>query len=251
LKKIAFHVEKGGTGKTTMAGNIAAILADEDKRTIMLDLDPQANLTSWYMEDDIRYDVADYLQDRASLEDSIVNVRKNLDMVPTIAIDGELKQWAETQLISEPFAFHSMVDELEGLGYEMAVFDLGPGISTLEKSVLSAVNEVVGVAYAEYWSFDGLEIFQSELEKLRKKRRATFETGRIVLNRINKAYNLHNIYREKFNDFSYQIYQVGQSTPISECVVFHRPLIEHDPKNKNIPEMRRLAIDLINGQRSL
>jgi cellulose biosynthesis protein BcsQ len=251
LKKIAFHVEKGGTGKTTMAGNIAAILADEGRRTIMLDLDPQANLTSWYVDGGIKHDTADYLQERARLEDTIVNVRKDLDIVPTIAIDGELKQWAETQLISEPFAFDSMVDELEGLGYDMAVFDLGPGISTLEKSVLSTVNEVVGVAYAEYWSFDGLEIFQNELEKLRKKRRATFETGKIVLNRINKAYNLHKIYREKFNDFSYQIYQVGQSTPISECVVFHKPLIEHDPKNRNITEMRRLAVDLMNGQRNL
>ena len=77
--------------------------------------------------------------------------------------------------------------KLEKAGYEVAVFDLSPGISNLEKSILTVMDEVIGVAAAEYFSVDGLEVFTHELEKLRKDRRATFISNKLVVNRVNKS----------------------------------------------------------------
>jgi chromosome partitioning protein len=60
VKSIAFHIEKGGTGKTTMAGNVGYELAHHGK-TLMFDADPQASLTSWFVTDDLEHDLSDVL----------------------------------------------------------------------------------------------------------------------------------------------------------------------------------------------
>jgi len=181
---------------------------------------------------------------RSQVKDSIVQVRKALHVLPTISIDGQLKEWGESKLMHEPFAFQDLADQIEALGFQYVIYDLGPGISTLEKSILASVDEVVGVTAAEYFSFDGLEIFHHELEKLRTQRRANYEINKLVINRVNKSYALHTAYLEQFETLKHELYTVGQSTGISDAVPNHKSLFEYDPGNKNITEIQRLAQDL-------
>ncbi len=75
MKTIAFHIEKGGTGKTTMAGNVAYEIAFYNK-TLLIDGDPQGNLTSWYHTEAIESDFSDVLQQKARLNDAVINIRK-------------------------------------------------------------------------------------------------------------------------------------------------------------------------------
>ena len=244
MKAIAFHVEKGGVGKTTMVGNVGFQLAGRVK-TLMVDADPQGNLTGWYVAEGIGADLADVLQGKATLEEAILPVRKNLSLLPTVAIDGELKTWSETQLPSKPFAFADVREKIDALGFEVALFDLGPGISILEKSILAAMDEVVGVAAAEAFSVDGLEIFEHELAKLRTDRRADFSVNKLIINRVNHAYSLHSAYLEQFKSLPYRIYQIGQSTGISDCVPAHQSVFEFDPRNRNAKEFERIAKELL------
>jgi cellulose biosynthesis protein BcsQ len=240
MKSIAWHVEKGGTGKTTMAGNVAFELRHYGK-TVMVDGDPQGNLTGWYVTDGIEADLADVLQGQAELTDALIEVRGGLYLLPTIAIDGELKSWSETVLPNRPFAFSDLRDALEEQGFDFAVFDLGPGISMLEKSILATADEVIGVLLPETFSVDGLEVFENELEKLRKDRRASFRCNRIVVNRLNRSYSLHNAYLGTFDDLDYTVYQIGQSTRISDAVPRHLTVFEYDPGNRNTSEFQRIA----------
>lgn len=244
MKKIAFHIEKGGTGKTTMAGNTAAEMS-MFKKTVLLDCDPQGNLSSWYCTDPVIYELADVLQGQTTVKVAAVRIRDNLDIIPTFAIDGSLKAWSETTLIQKPFVFHDLIDEIEAAGYEIAVFDLGPGISTLERSILACMDEIVGVSAAEFFSVDGLETFVHELEKLRKDRRADFISDKLVLNRVNQSYSLHKAYQEHFEKLDFELFTIGQSTGISDCVPAHKCIFEFDPGNRNTSEFQRLAHSLI------
>jgi chromosome partitioning protein len=244
LKTIAFHVEKGGVGKTTMVGNVAYEISHY-KKTLMVDGDPQGNLTGWYVTEGIERDLSDVMLGQCTLDDAVLQIRDNLYLLPTIAIDGELKPWSETQLPGKPFAFQDLQEELDNLGFEVVVFDLGPGISMLEKAILSTVNEVVGVVAAETFSVDGLEIFENELGKLRRDRRAEFIVDKLVLNRVNRAYALHNAYVDQFERLRYTIYQIGQSTGISDCVPYHKSIFEYDPGNRNTTEFQRIAKELL------
>lgn len=250
MYKVAFHIEKGGSGKTTMAGNTGFELS-RYKKTVLVDCDPQGNLTSWFCTDPLQFELADIMQDKATVEQAAVTIRENLDIVPTFAIDGGLKTWGETTLFQQPFAFDDFMDKLEAAGYEVAVFDLSPGISHLEKSILACMDEIIGVAAAEYFSVDGLEVFHYELEKLRKERRARFTSNKLVVNRVNRSYALHKAYREQFDQLQYEIFTIGQSTGISDSVPSHKAVFEYDPGNRNTTEILRLAQAIIDPQRRL
>ena len=244
MKAIAFHVEKGGTGKTTMAGTVSFELARHAK-TLMIDGDPQGNLTGWYVSEPIVHDLSDVLKDKAQIEDAILQVRENLYLFPTIAIDGELKGWSESQLPGKPFAIHDLSDRIDGFSY--VVWDLGPGISILEKSILATVDEVIAVMTPETFSFDGLEIFERELEKLKKDRRAAFRVNKLVINRFNRSYTLHKAYLEQFDKLQYQVFEIGQSTGISDCVPSHQTVFEFDPRNRNLSVFEKLSKEVRNG----
>ena len=95
MKTVAYHIQKGGTGKTTMCGN-TAFQAAFHKRTVMIDCDPQGNLSSWFLIDGIRFDLADVLKQKVKLKEALHQVRDNLWLLPTAAIDGELKEWSQS-----------------------------------------------------------------------------------------------------------------------------------------------------------
>lgn len=249
MQKIAFHIEKGGSGKTTLAGNISAELS-RHRKTVVIDCDPQGNLSSWLCTEPMQFELADVLQEKATVHQAAVKIRDNLDIIPTFAIDGTLKDWGETTLFQKPYAFPDFMEQLKKAGYEVAIFDLSPGISNLEKSILSAMDEIIGVAAAEYFSVDGLEVFTHELEKLRKDRRATFTANKLVVNRVNKSYALHKAYQAQFDKLMFQIFTIGQSTGISDCVPNHKSVFEYDPGNRNTSEFVRLAQAIIDPQRS-
>ena len=240
MKIIAFHVEKGGTGKTTLAGNSSYVLSKMAK-TLLVDGDPQGNATSWFATNSMEWELADVLENRVSLENAVKKIRSDLYLLPSFGLDGNLKHYSETTLFQRPYAFLDLIDTITASDFEVAVFDLGPGISNLEKSILSAMHEVIGVAAPETFSADGLEVFENELQKLRKDRRAQFEVNKLVVNRINLSYSLHVEYLKQFNALDYEIFTIGQSTSLSDCVPRHLSLHEFDPKNKNVTEIERLA----------
>ena len=244
MKKIAFHIEKGGTGKTTMAGNVGYELRFY-RKTILIDVDPQGSLTSWYHTADMQTDLSFVLQGKADLHAAIVPLRDNLDLLPTAAIGGELKRFTENRPVEADRAIGFLLSDLEASGYEMAVFDLGPGMSTLERSILSRMDEIIGVVAAEYFSADGLEVFEYELSEIRKTLRAGFTANKIVVNRFHMSYAQHKTYLKWFEGTPYHIFKVGQSTGISDSVPNHKSVFEYEPGNKNTTEIRHIAEALL------
>jgi hypothetical protein len=119
MLKIGFHIEKGGTGKTTLAGNTGFVMSAY-KNTVLVDCDPQGNLTGWYCTGPLNYELADVMQGRADIKQTAVRIRKNLDILPTFAIDGSLKNWGETTLFQKPFAFLDLMDKLAAAGMPLS-----------------------------------------------------------------------------------------------------------------------------------
>ena len=123
MRKIAFHLQKGGVGKTTLSGNVAYGLSSIGKKTIIIDCDPQGNLSSWFLDSATKYELSDVLAGNVVLSDAIINIRENLSILPTFSIGGELRTYAETKLNDEPFVFEDLCSELETMGYDVAIFD--------------------------------------------------------------------------------------------------------------------------------
>ena len=120
-KTVAFHLQKGGVGKTTISGTLACQSAMEGFRTLVIDCDPQGNLSSWFLSEPPKYELSDVLQGRCYVGNAIVVAPglENLSILPTFGIGGTLKNYSETKLAEEPFILQDLVDELAKLKKNM------------------------------------------------------------------------------------------------------------------------------------
>ncbi len=191
-KTVAFHLQKGGVGKTTISGTLACQSALNGKETLLVDCDPQGNLSSWFLTDPPKYELSDVLQGKCFVFDAIVKVNlvDHLYILPTFGIGGTLKTYSETKLAEEPFILQDLVKEVSE-EYDHIILDLSPGLGRLERSALIASDEIVTPMTPEVFSLDGLEIFIDELAKLKKNMRAAVKHNKIIINSYDERIRQH------------------------------------------------------------
>ena len=245
MKSTTIHILKGGVGKTTLSGNIAYKIAELGKKTILIDCDIQANLSNWFLKQNSEKELSDILQGEP-LENVIKKINENLYIIPTKIKDSELKNYAETKLFQEPFIFEDLNEELNKLGFEYAIYDLSPSISQLERCILLATNEVITPITPEYFSFDGIELFYNELQKINKSYRKNIKYNKIILNLINKSFETHKQYLNILENLQkYKIYKVRQDRKIADSQKFNKTIYEYYPKSLAIEELENIANDII------
>jgi len=245
MRKICFHVQKGGVGKTSVTGNIAALMAREGKKTLLVDCDPQANTSSWFYPDGARYDIADAITGQVSAEKVLCSLGENLSLIPVIAIGGNLKQWAETELVRTPRAVEFLISDLENLGFEYAFFDCSPSFSLLERSVIACMDEVINPLSAEFFSIDGIEAFVNELRNIEKANRRTIKNDKIVVNLLNRSFARHRAFLEELKKLQYQIFVIPQDSKIAECQIAHKSLVDFEPRAKSLPFYTELVQSIL------
>ena len=241
MVRLAFHIQKGGTGKTTLAGNVAAGAAGMGHKTALVDCDPQGNASAWFLQETPEHELSDVLRGDVEASAALVKVRPNLYVLPTFGLDGTLKNYAEGPLQDAPFVFDDLVGELEAQGFEAVVFDLSPGMSRLEKCALLAVTEVVTPLTPEFFSVDGVAIFTNELRKLNQAYRRQVAHRRIVCNAINRSFARHRSFYEQFQGLDYELFTVPQDSKLAEAQLHHLSLFEYAPDARAVPELRRLT----------
>jgi len=244
------YIQKGGTGKTTAAGNISYALStlNQAHNVLMIDADPQGNLSSWLHPEPFHNELADVLQDNATLADTILPVRPGINLLPTFAIGGGLKAWAETSLPATPFAFHELIEAITAQGqYTHCVWDMSPGNSILERTILAVADICIPITRPEMFSIDGLEIFEDCLNRVRKHLRSQVTAPILLINGINLSFSVHKAYAKQLENTAYEIYTTGQSTRLTEAQTAHQFINEYDPHNKTIAEYQEIARRVHNG----
>lgn len=243
-KSIAFHIIKGGNGKTTLSGNIGYKISEKHK-TILIDCDIQANLSNWFLKENTDYELSDCLQGEI-LDKAIKQINKNLFILPTKLKDSNLKNYAETKLFQEPFIFEDLNEELYKKGFEYIIYDLSPSISQLERCILLSIDEVITPITPEYFSFEGIELFYNELQKINKSYRKNIKYNKIIINMINKSFETHKQYVGLLNNLQkYKVFQVGQDRKIADSQKHHQTIFEYFPKSHTIEELNNITQSLL------
>lgn len=200
MKTIAFHLQKGGVGKTSLSAAVAYELAKKG-RAVLIDIDPQGNLSSWLAIMQPRHELANVLLGKANVEDAITpTVVKGLDLLATFGLAGELKVYAENGLGAEPFIICDLMERIEAMGYEYAIMDLSPGAGRLERAAIIAANEVVAPMLAEEFSIDGIAIFNHDLAATMKAMRRAPEFKRIIINAFDARIGQHKAIAKQAQD---------------------------------------------------
>lgn len=251
MKKICFHIQKGGVGKTSVSGNAASLLVHGGKKTLLVDCDPQGNTSSWFCGDTPDYDIADVITGKAAAQDALRQLNENWFLLPVKARGSGLKQWTETELLRSPRSVEFLISDLELLGFDYALFDCSPSLSLLERSLISCMDEVINPLLPEFFSIDGIEGFVKELQDIERANRRIITNNKLVVNLVNRSFARHRAFLAELEKLPYQVFVIPQDSKIAECQIAHKSLIEFDPRAKSLPFYRALVESLMKAEEDI
>lgn len=179
---VAVANQKGGVGKTTTAVQLAAFLAQRGFRTLLVDLDPQANATSSLGVDRQQLDATVYdalLEPEQSQQAVLSEVRANLDLLPSAGVLAG----AEVELVSaigREFRLRAVLEQLI-LPYSVVLIDCPPSLGLLTVNALVAARSVLVPIQCEYLPLEGLAHLVTTLDLIKRRLNPPLELLGVVL----------------------------------------------------------------------
>ncbi len=199
-KVLAFCNHKGGVGKTCTAANIGAGLVKEGKEVLLVDLDPQANLTSSFgIIPPEKINVYQLLVGGIKPERSILNIYKGLDIIPgTLDLAG-----AEIELsneIARESIVREKINQLRGI-YDYILIDCPPSLGIFTMNALVCADEAIVPLNPDPFSIDGVENLEKLIDKIRVKLNKSLKVGGVLITRFDGRKNLSKDLSEVIEDY--------------------------------------------------
>lgn len=244
---IGFCNQKGGVGKTTTAINLAASLAIAEKKTLLIDLDPQCNATTGLG------------LDKKSINSSSYNIlmgeplplpqKTELSYLDIIPSTSDLVG-AEVELINVEGRESFLRRSLKGYHheYDYIFIDSPPSLGLLTVNVLSAVSGLIIPVQCEYYALEGLTDLLRTIDRVRQGLNPSLEVYGILLTMFDRRNNLaHEVEVELRQHFPEKVFQtvIPRSVRLSEAPSFGKPVMLHDIKSTGSQSYLELAQEFL------
>jgi len=248
-KVIAICNQKGGVGKTTTSVNLSAYLATIGKRTLVVDIDPQANATSGIGADKelIQDTVYSVLINQATLENIIIQTQiTNLYLAPAdVHLTG-----AQVELVGAFSREQKLKNSLLPIrnNYDFIFIDCPPSLGLLTVNALAACDTVMIPLQCEYYAMEGLTQLLHTIKLVQESLNTSLEIEGVVLTMADYRTNLTNeVIAEAKEFFKEKIYNtiVPRSVKLSEAPGYAKPIVLYDQSSHGAQAYRQLAEEFL------
>ena len=248
-KIVAVANQKGGVGKTTTAVNLAAALAHENMRVLLVDADPQANATSGLGI--LRGSFRRSLYHILVLDEEIRNVVRNTDieLLSVIPSDKNLIG-AEVELIDIEGREFKLQESLRTINdaYDFIIVDCPPALGLLTLNALTASDSLLVPIQCEYYALEGVTELFDTLARIRRSLNPGLTIEGLLLTMYDERTNLSAAVAADLRDFyGDQVFKtvIPRNIKLAEAPSYGKPIITYDPRSKGAESYLQLAKEIM------
>lgn len=241
-----FSNHKGGVGKTCSACNLGACLANRGNKVLLVDLDPQANLSLSLGVKDADRSIYHVMTGEVTVMDIMIGLGENLDLIPSsLDLAG-----IEVELSSEPGREMVLKELLEPLTskYDFIFIDCPPTLGLLTTNALTASTDVYIPLQAEYLALQGMTKLTAIVEKVKKRLNKGLRIGGVFLTQFDSRKVLNrdiaDAIEECYKDASFKT-KIRDNVALAEAPGSGKDIFRYGPKTKGAEDYNDLCDEFL------
>lgn len=250
-KTIAIANQKGGVGKTTTAINLSAALAKSGARTLLIDVDPQANATSGLglARNTIQRNIYHALVLQEPLRGLVLDTEFKVSIIPS---DRNLAG-AEIELIDVPereFRLARAVDLIKA-DYDYIILDCPPSLNLLTINALAAADSLLVPIQCEYYALEGVTELFNTLTAIRRAVNPVLKIEGLLLTMYDDRINLSSAVAADLRGFYGTLVLktvIPRNVRLAEAPSHGKPVIYYDPRSRGAESYFALAEEVVNHE---
>lgn len=246
-KIFVFVNQKGGVGKTTSTINIGNYFALEGNRTLVVDFDPQGNLSSGFGILKPSKTIYDLIIDNCKIQDVInKTIIPNLEVIPAnINLSG-----ATVELVDVPRRDFFLKDALTPVldKYDYILIDCPPSLGILTINGLVCATSVLVPLQCEYFALEGLSLLLETISRIQENLNKELKLGGIFFTMYDSRTRLaQEVVQQVVDYFGDKVFKtiIPRNIKLSEAPSHGLPISEYDPKSTGAKSYHKLALEIL------